>query len=189
MLPFKKTAHAAWGAKTDVQVTMQASALSPPPPQLFSRRNSKGGPFIITQNDSLYHGKSAGSKSSGQRHHARWLSLDLPSTISIHPRRRRRRALAAGLLIFLFALLRCVLRLNAKQSSTQGELQPTSHTFHPNGLLLVTPGGRHPINVLIDKAEQRWESLLDTQSKTLEEAAGEYKRRYRRNPPLGFDSW
>jgi hypothetical protein len=65
----------------------------------------------------------------------------------------------------------------------------SSHTFHPNGLLLVNPKGRHPILALIEHAEKKWRNLIKRQSTTLEEAVDEYKRRYRRNPPLGFDHW
>lgn len=63
------------------------------------------------------------------------------------------------------------------------------HTFHPNGLLLVNPRGRHPIHVLIEQAEKKWRALLKRQSTTLDEAVQEYKRRYKRNPPKGFEAW
>lgn len=63
------------------------------------------------------------------------------------------------------------------------------HTFHPNGLLLVNPLGRHPIHVLIERAQKEWDAKVARQSKTLEEAVAEYKTRYHRNPPKGFDDW
>lgn len=70
------------------------------------------------------------------------------------------------------------------------ELERSSrHTFHPNGLLLVNPKGRHPIHVLIDRAEKKWKEKVERQSRTLSEAVREYKHRYRRNPPKGFDDW
>lgn len=73
---------------------------------------------------------------------------------------------------------------------TREELERDSkHTFHPNGLLLVNPKGRHPIHVLIERAERRWKEKLERQSRTLSEAVREYKQRYRRNPPKGFDDW
>ena len=31
--------------------------------------------------------------------------------------------------------------------------------------------------------------MLERQSRTLDQAAEEYRRRYKRNPPLGFDIW
>ena len=73
---------------------------------------------------------------------------------------------------------------------TEAELEAqSSHTFHPNGLLLVNPRGRHPIDILIERAQQRWNDKLAKQSKTLKEAVKEYKQRYRRSPPKGFDLW
>lgn len=39
---------------------------------------------------------------------------------------------------------------------TKAELEAlASHTFHPNGLLLVNPRGPHPIHALIDRAEKK----------------------------------
>ncbi|BGP16397.1 hypothetical protein JCM10213_004046 [Rhodosporidiobolus nylandii] len=73
---------------------------------------------------------------------------------------------------------------------TPEEIEARSrHTFHPNGLLLVNPKGRHPIHVLIERAEKKWKDKVARQSKTLSEAVREYKQRYRRNPPKGFDDW
>lgn len=48
---------------------------------------------------------------------------------------------------------------------------------------------RHPIHDLINNATREWEAKLARQSKTLVEAVREYKRRYNRNPPKGFDKW
>lgn len=70
------------------------------------------------------------------------------------------------------------------------ELEAASrHTYHPNGLLLVNPKGRHPIHLLIEDAERKWKEKVARQSRTLSEAVREYKRRHRRNPPKGFDDW
>jgi Ni/Co efflux regulator RcnB len=48
---------------------------------------------------------------------------------------------------------------------------------------------RHPILDLINNATKTWEDKLARQSKTLEEAVREYKRRHGRKPPRGFDDW
>ncbi|GAA5996512.1 uncharacterized protein JCM10292_003018 [Rhodotorula paludigena] len=73
---------------------------------------------------------------------------------------------------------------------TAEELEAQSrHTFHPNGLLLVNDKGRHPIHLLIEDGERKWKEKVARQSKTLSEAVREYKQRYRRNPPKGFDDW
>jgi hypothetical protein len=47
----------------------------------------------------------------------------------------------------------------------------------------------HPIPRLMDEAEQRFRTKLAGQSKTLKAAVAEYKRRYKRPPPKGFDEW
>ncbi|KAJ3551772.1 hypothetical protein NM688_g4516 [Phlebia brevispora] len=47
----------------------------------------------------------------------------------------------------------------------------------------------HPIPKLMAEAENRYRKLLSSRSKTLAQAVAEYKRRYRRDPPQGFDEW
>lgn len=64
-----------------------------------------------------------------------------------------------------------------------------SNTYHPNGLLVAHAENRHPILLLIEKAEREWKAKEANQSKTLEQAVKEYKRRYHRNPPKGFEKW
>jgi hypothetical protein len=74
--------------------------------------------------------------------------------------------------------------------SPSGERKPSrSHRYSPDGLLHVNPNGPHPIYELIQSAEEEWERKLDRASQTLEEAVAEYKRRYKRAPPQGFDDW
>ncbi|KAF9220836.1 hypothetical protein BS17DRAFT_713280 [Gyrodon lividus] len=69
-------------------------------------------------------------------------------------------------------------------------MQPLEeHTYTPDGLLVVNPNGPHPIFELMRNAETEWEAKLARASKTLDEAVAEYKRRYRRPPPRGFDKW
>jgi hypothetical protein len=63
------------------------------------------------------------------------------------------------------------------------------HKWRKDGLLGVNLEGRHPIFDLIEKAEEEWERKLNTASKSLDEAVAEYRRRYGRSPPKGFDQW
>ncbi|KAJ4478638.1 glycosyl transferase family 90-domain-containing protein [Lentinula edodes] len=63
------------------------------------------------------------------------------------------------------------------------------HTYRPDGLLEVNPKGPHPIFELMDRAEKEWNDKLRKASTSLDEAIVEYRRRYRRNPPKGFDKW
>ena len=50
-------------------------------------------------------------------------------------------------------------------------------------------GGPHPIYELMARAEKRWNGKLSKASKSLKEAVAEYRRRYERPPPKGFDLW
>lgn len=47
----------------------------------------------------------------------------------------------------------------------------------------------HPIPKLMQDAEDKFRALLSKQSRTLNAAVREYKKRYRRDPPKGFDDW
>ncbi len=51
------------------------------------------------------------------------------------------------------------------------------------------PPIQHPIPNLMQQAEVNFQEKLDRQSKTLEGAVTEYRRRYERDPPAGFDDW
>jgi len=63
------------------------------------------------------------------------------------------------------------------------------HKYRADGLLEVNLDGPHPIYELIARAEKEWEEKLSRSSKTLQEAVKEYRRRYKRAPPKGFDLW
>lgn len=68
--------------------------------------------------------------------------------------------------------------------------KPTrQHLFRANGLMEVNPDGRHPLFELIERGEAKWNAKVKRQSKTLYQAVEEYKRRYKRAPPKGFDFW
>ncbi|KAJ8486950.1 hypothetical protein ONZ45_g14504 [Pleurotus djamor] len=64
-----------------------------------------------------------------------------------------------------------------------------AHAYEQNGLLTVNPTAQHPIIKLIEQAEAAWEAKLHRASRTLQEAVAEYRRRYKRYPPDGFDKW
>ena len=72
-------------------------------------------------------------------------------------------------------------------SGEPGVLQ--EHIYRQDGLLEVNEKGPHPIYELTARAEVAWEQKLKAASKTLPEAVNEYRRRYGRSPPLGFDLW
>lgn len=54
---------------------------------------------------------------------------------------------------------------------------------------LSGPASTHPIDALIVAGQQRWQAKLKRQTKTLAGAVKEYRRRYGRAPPKGFDDW
>lgn len=84
----------------------------------------------------------------------------------------------------------------AVEDYTPEEELTTPHTFHSNGHLIVepvasfdAPPAPHPILTLIKRAERQWNRKVAKQSRTLKDAVLEYRRRYNRNPPRGFDKW
>ena len=58
-----------------------------------------------------------------------------------------------------------------------------------SGLLGLTSGQKHPIEILFQDARQKQAHLVERQSKSLAEAVVNYKDRYNREPPPGFDEW
>ncbi|WOO78997.1 Beta-1,2-xylosyltransferase 1 [Vanrija pseudolonga] len=78
----------------------------------------------------------------------------------------------------------------AKKPS-KAPMPPTKsdHKYLRNGLLVPNPHAQHPIYDLITRSNQAWETKLERASKTLDQAVKEYRRRYGRNPPRGFDKW
>ena len=47
----------------------------------------------------------------------------------------------------------------------------------------------HPIPKLMADAETKFRERLSRQSKTLAQAVAEYRKRFKRDPPRGFDDW
>ncbi|ORX41228.1 glycosyl transferase family 90-domain-containing protein [Kockovaella imperatae] len=48
---------------------------------------------------------------------------------------------------------------------------------------------KHPIEVLMERGQKKWERMLRRQSKSLSEAVQTYRNRYHRDPPKGFEIW
>ncbi|KAF8487546.1 glycosyl transferase family 90-domain-containing protein [Gautieria morchelliformis] len=76
-----------------------------------------------------------------------------------------------------------------KRKQQRTPAQPAEHVYRTDGLLDVNPKGKHPILELIDRSETQWKRKLERQSKTLKQAVDEYRRRYKRSPPKGFEIW
>lgn len=57
------------------------------------------------------------------------------------------------------------------------------------GFLGLTKNAKHPIELLVEEANQHFWAMTKRQSRSLEEAVTEYRRRYKREPPPGFNHW
>ena len=87
--------------------------------------------------------------------------------------------------VFMQAGLYAGRRSTPPSSTPRANAQWTLPSFtHPRAVL-----NEHPIPHLMAEAEEKFKHLLSRQSKTLKRAVAEYKRRYGRNPPKGFDQW
>ncbi|CDZ97038.1 cap1-related protein [Phaffia rhodozyma] len=67
----------------------------------------------------------------------------------------------------------------------EGEVSERSHLGYKFGL----DGNIHPIFSLLAWGEEKFAGMVQRRSESLEEAVSEYKKRYGRNPPRGFDKW
>lgn len=79
--------------------------------------------------------------------------------------------------------------LGLPDQRSQNRARIAKHNYLPNGLVEVNPNGQHTIFDLIERARREWSLKLSSSSRTLEEAITEYRRRYHRAPPKGFDRW
>ncbi len=89
---------------------------------------------------------------------------------------------------------RCTFRsplsvLPAEELEIVKNLLSRNQSYAQGGFLQSDPETAHPIYQLLFKGEKRWKEMLRNRSETLEDAVREYKRRYGRNPPRGFDHW
>jgi len=105
-------------------------------------------------------------------------------------------------LLVAFAVLAVLIILLGTQQ-TQAVAPQMSSTFDaPSKLQDWMPGTSHffmgtrtkeiivhPIPKLMAEAQTKFKKMITGQSKTLAGAVKEYKRRYGRNPPKGFDEW
>jgi hypothetical protein len=66
---------------------------------------------------------------------------------------------------------------------------PAEEPFNPNPKTKPAPPSLHPISHLVAEAEREHEKTLGRQSKTIDEAVREYRRRYQMPPPPNFDKW
>ncbi|KAL0566580.1 hypothetical protein V5O48_015425 [Marasmius crinis-equi] len=71
----------------------------------------------------------------------------------------------------------------------EAEKPKPGHHYREDGLVEANPEAPHPIFELIAMAEKEWEQKKQRASTSLEEVVKEYRKRYKRSPPKGFDKW
>ncbi|KAH9449073.1 hypothetical protein MJO28_010199 [Puccinia striiformis f. sp. tritici] len=59
----------------------------------------------------------------------------------------------------------------------------------PKALPIFSHNDPHPLGKIIQDAQKSWKTIQARQSRTYAEAALEYRRRYKMNPPKGFEKW
>ncbi|KAI9680890.1 MAG: hypothetical protein M1817_004330 [Caeruleum heppii] len=74
-------------------------------------------------------------------------------------------------------------------SSYLSPAAPSNPTAKPQSPSSSEPGGRHPIDLLIERADGEFYSLLRKESKDVFAAAAAYRERRGRHPPPGFQAW
>ncbi|KAI5478587.1 glycosyltransferase family 90 protein [Pseudohyphozyma bogoriensis] len=112
--------------------------------------------------------------------------------------KRRRRTGAGGCvryLLFAFALAVTTAGLlslapPATVTGFRGKVAALKGTYaYATANPALEPYEQHPIHTLMKEAKEAWENKVASQSKTLSAAIQEYRRRYNREPPPGFDLW
>lgn len=94
--------------------------------------------------------------------------------------------------LFLLTVFLVFLRAGlhaANQPASSLSVPPSSIAERAKSYIFSSQPTQHPIPGLMDAAESRFRAKLARQSKTLAGAVAEYKRRYKRMPPAGFDKW
>lgn len=102
---------------------------------------------------------------------------------------RRTRLVLLGLLLFVGIIIYSASRSSSSGTSVQ---QPTAKKTSTRPIPPKPKpgkGGSHPLWHLVGQAERDLQKLLARQSRTLDEAVAEYRRRYGIHPPPGFDKW
>lgn len=118
---------------------------------------------------------------------------------------RRRLTFPTAVVIFFFVFIYTVRRLNPSDPPAdplpepppepQGppptiwEDPPTLHAVGSNKPKAQKGTSSHPIQDLIGDARRQFEATKSKQSKTLQQAVDEYRRRYKMPPPPNFDKW
>ena len=101
----------------------------------------------------------------------------------------RKSFLFLAALVFVFVQAGLFAGHFSAESDVPTDRSTTLPPAHSTSTQLTGSVPGHPIPYLMDDAESRFRKLLSRQSRSLRAAVAEYKRRYGRNPPKGFDEW
>jgi hypothetical protein len=109
---------------------------------------------------------------------------DSPLLIESIKANRKRLLLLLSLLIFIGYVGNAAPASRRLQPIAQWIPSPTALLSRPKRGVII-----HPIPKLMADAQVKYKQLLNAQSKSLAQAVREYRRRYGRDPPKGFDEW
>jgi hypothetical protein len=79
--------------------------------------------------------------------------------------------------------------LSPKANFPQGNSMAVNPPVKSYAPLQLASAAKHPVDQLMQTAEGQFTNLQNRQSKSLAEAATEYRRRYNMHPPPNFDRW
>jgi Glycosyl transferase family 90 len=120
----------------------------------------------------------------------------LPSPVFFNTPKRRMRARQLIILVGGFSAVVLLVKLYQNQPApyvAPVAVEDFTFPWEPPteilGPVKVTDTSSHPISQLVDSAQTRFDQLLNRQSKTLDAAIKEYRRRYGIPPPPRFDVW
>ena len=118
-------------------------------------------------------------------------------TSKVMHRQWGRAAFLSGLLVILLYIFNSSLGFNFSSKIQDAPSQLASSVKWPwsghgqSEVYLEVPPtiANHPIEILAQEAQARFERQLGRQSRSLKQATAEYKRRYGRGPSPGFETW
>ncbi|TFY80853.1 hypothetical protein EWM64_g3155 [Hericium alpestre] len=102
---------------------------------------------------------------------------------------QRRSYIFIGVLIFAFIQAGLYAGRRGAPDNFPEDAALASDSSSASGLRIRGHVDEHPIPKLMENAEKKFRKLLSKQSRTLKAAVAEYRRRYHRNPPKGFEEW
>ncbi|KAF2455901.1 hypothetical protein BDY21DRAFT_349016 [Lineolata rhizophorae] len=123
------------------------------------------------------------------------LTISSPAQQLTFGTRRRMRARHLVILVTIVSLIGLTLthlrHPFSHSSGGNGKIFPPPRATPEKPLdpLPVGTTSSHPIDILINQNDEQFAQLVERQSKTLEEAVAEYRRRYGMHPPPHFDRW